>query len=59
MAVLFIYMNKIGDIRVEKLEEAVILEEHESWEHIATIDPQKYLQTMLNKYPKVVADFRR
>lgn len=59
MEPLFIYMNKIGDIKVEELEDARVLEDDPLWEHIATIEPKLYLRDMLNKNAKIVADFRR
>lgn len=58
MEPLFIYMNKIGDIKVEEIEDARILEDDPLWEHIATVEPKAYLRDMLNKNAKVVADFR-
>jgi len=59
MEALFIYMNKIGYIKVEEIEDAHTLEDDPLWEHIATIEPKAYLRGMLNKHPKVVSDFRR
>ena len=59
MEPLFIYMNKIGDVKVEELEDARILEDDPLWEHIATVEPKAYLRDMLNKNAKIVADFRR
>ena len=56
MDALFIYMNKIGDVKVEELEGARKLEDDQLWEHIATIEPKTYLRDMLNKNAKIVAD---
>jgi hypothetical protein len=52
-------MNKIGDVKVEEISDARILEDDPLWEHIATIEPKAYLRDMLNKNAKIVADFRR
>ena len=59
MEQLFIYMNKMGDVKVEELSEARNLEDDPLWEHIATIEPKTYLRSMLNKNAKIVACFRR
>lgn len=59
MEPLFIYMNKSGDVKVEEISEARILEDDSLWEHIATIEPKSYLRNMLNKNAEIVADFRR
>jgi len=56
---LFIYMNKSGDVKVEEISEARILEDDSLWEHIATIEPKSYLHNILNRNAEIVADLRR
>ena len=46
---LFIYKNKNGDIKVEELDDAHILEDDPLWEHIETVEPKAYLKNLLNK----------
>ena len=52
-------MNRIGNVKVEEIEDAHLLEDDPLWEHIATIDPKAYLSSMLNKNAKIVAAFWR
>jgi len=39
-------MNKSGDVKVEEISEARILEDDSLWEHIATIEPKSYLHNI-------------
>ena len=50
---LFIYINNIGDVRVEDSPDA--LTNTPEWRQIATIDPKKYLEIILNGNAKLVA----
>jgi len=52
-------MNKSGDVKVEEISEARILEDDSLWEHIATIEPKSYLHNILNRNAEIVADLRR
>jgi len=52
-------MNKSGDVKVEEISEARILEDDSLWEHIATIEPKSYLHKILNRNAEIVADLRR
>ena len=49
----YIFINNIGDVKVEESPEA--LSANPEWRQIATIDPKKYLQEVLNKNAKLVA----
>ena len=59
MRPLFIYINKLREVRVEEWETNVILKEDPLWEHIATIDPRLYLLDLLNKNAEIVAHLMR
>ena len=53
-APLFVYMDKIGIPKVLDSAEAAAFCA-DGWKHIATLDPKTYLQTVLDKNPKLVA----
>lgn len=53
MEPLLIYINKIGDIRVDDLNQCP--PDRIEWRHIGTIDPKKYLHSILNNNAKLVA----
>ena len=56
MEPLFVYINKIGDIRVEDVDGALSVNIGiYDWRLIATIVPKSYLCTTLNKNAKLVA----
>ena len=53
---LFVYMDKLGIPKVLDSAEAAAFCA-DGWKHIATLDPKTYLQTVLEKNPKLVAAF--
>lgn len=55
---LLVYMNKLGEVIVLTVDDAVLFDDIE-FRHIASIDPKSYLQTILNKNAKLVADLYR
>ncbi len=55
MCQLFIFWNKLGEIKVRGLTESLEFKESPEWEHIATIEPSVFIENVLNKFPQVVA----
>jgi len=51
----FVYEHKnTGEIRVRWLDDAEILERDDSWNHIGTLAPSEYIQSLLREYPALV-----
>ena len=53
MQPLFIFINNIGDVRVEESPDALTVTPE--WRQIATVDPKNYLEKILNGNVKLVA----
>lgn len=52
---LFVYENKdTGEIRVRYQDDAEILDGDSLWLHIATENPQNYVQSLLREFPALV-----
>jgi len=55
IAALFVYQHKnTGEIRVRWQDDAVILEDDKEWEHIGTLEPRSYINSLLREYPALV-----
>lgn len=55
IAVVFIYEHKnTGEIRARWLDDAQVLEDDESWNHIGSLDPRAYINSLLTEYPSLV-----
>jgi hypothetical protein len=54
-AAVFVYEHKnTGEVRVQWLDDAEILDKNETWNHIGTLQPQAYIQALLKEYPALV-----
>lgn len=56
---LFVYWNKLGEVRVLDVDEAILINGDPEWAHIATLNSKAYLQNVLNKNAKLVAELRK
>ena len=55
IAVVFVYEHKTtGEIRARWLDDAQVLEADESWNHIGSLDPRAYIDSILTEFPSLV-----
>lgn len=55
MEPLFVYVNKLGDVRVEDSTGAALLAADPALRLIASLEPRTYIQNILNQNAKLVA----